>query len=74
MALEPARNRVIIAHEEIPYYMKAMTMPFTVRDISMLRGIGVGDSVRGIVTVKESEVWLDSLTVVVKMSSSEPPH
>jgi Cu/Ag efflux protein CusF len=54
--------------------MKAMTMPFTVRDSSMLRGIEVGDSVRGVVTVKKSEVWLDSLTVVVKMSSLEPPH
>jgi len=71
MALEPARNRVIIAHEEIPHYMKAMTMPFTVRDSSMLRGIEVGDSVRGAVTVQKSGVWLDSLTVIAKMSSPE---
>jgi protein SCO1/2 len=74
MGLDPARNRVIIAHEEIPHYMKAMTMPFTVRDSSMLRGIEVGDSVRGVVTVKKPEVWLDSLTVIAKESSSGVRH
>ncbi len=74
MALDSTRNRVIIAHEEIPHYMKAMTMPFTVRESNVLRGIEVGDSVRGVVTVKKSEVWLDSLTVIVRMSSSEPHH
>jgi protein SCO1/2 len=74
MALEPARNRIIIAHEEIPHYMKAMTMPFTVRDSSVLRGIEVGDSVRGAVIVKKSEVWLDSLTVVARMVCSETRH
>jgi protein SCO1/2 len=74
MALEPARNRVIIAHEEIPHYMKAMTMPFTVRDSSILREIEVGDSVRGVVTVKRSEVWLDSLTVIARTASSETRH
>ena len=74
MALDSARNRVIIAHEEIPHYMKAMTMQFTVRESNMLRGIEVGDSVRGVVTVKKSEVWLDSLILVARMSSSEPHY
>ena len=74
MALEPVRNRIIIAHEEIPHYMKAMTMPFTVRDSSLLRWIEVGDSVLGVVTVKKSEVWLDSLTIVARTGSSETHH
>ena len=74
MELGPARNRVVIAHEEIPHYMKAMTMPFTVRDTSMLQGIEVGDSVRGVVIVKKSEVWLDSLTVIARSASSETPR
>jgi len=71
MALEPARNRVVIAHEEIPHYMKAMTMAFRVRDSSVLQGIEVGDSVRAVVTMKKPEVWLDSLIVIARMSSSE---
>jgi len=74
MELEPSRNRVVIAHEEIPHYMKAMTMPFTVRDSSMLRGIEVGDSVRGVVIVSKSGARLDSLTVVARAASSETAH
>ncbi|MBF8293772.1 MAG: uncharacterized protein HW389_317 [Bacteroidetes bacterium] len=66
MALEPSRNRVIIAHEEIPHFMKAMTMSFTVKDTSLLQGIEVGDSVRGVLAVRRPDLWLDSLAVVRK--------
>jgi Cu/Ag efflux protein CusF len=66
MALEPSRNRVIIAHEEIPHFMKAMTMSFTVKDTSLLHGIEVGDSVRGVLSVRRPDVWLDSLTILRK--------
>ncbi len=69
LALEPARNRIVLAHEEIPHYMKAMTMPFIVRDTILLKGIEVGDSVRGILTVKKSGALLDSLIVFAKSSS-----
>jgi hypothetical protein len=40
----------------------------------MLRGIEVGDSVRGVVSVEKSEAWLDSLTVTARTSPSEPHH
>jgi hypothetical protein len=66
MALETSRNRVIIAHEDIPHFMKAMTMSFTVKDSSLLHGIEVGDSVQGVLAVRRPDVWLDSLTVVGK--------
>jgi len=64
MALEHSRNRVVISHEEIPHFMKAMTMSFTVKDISLLQGIEVGDSVRGVLAVRRPDVWLDSMIVV----------
>jgi protein SCO1/2 len=38
------RARVRIAHEDIPGYMKAMTMPFDVRP-ELLAGVAVGDRV-----------------------------
>lgn len=71
MAIEPARNRIIIAHEEIPNYMKAMTMPFVVRDSSLINGIEVGDSVFGVVARRPSGMWLDSLTVFRSARSSD---
>jgi Cu/Ag efflux protein CusF len=71
IALEPSRNRVIIAHEEIPHFMKAMTMSFTVKDTSLLQGIEVGNSVRGVLEVHRPDVLLDSLTVVGNITSSK---
>ncbi len=39
------RRSVKIAHEEIPGYMKAMTMPFSVGSASQLDGLNEGDAV-----------------------------
>ena len=69
MEIEPARNRIVLAHEEIPHFMKAMTMGFIVRDSLLLKGIEVGDSVQGVLTVTASGRTLDSLIVVAKSSS-----
>jgi len=69
LAVDSSRNRLVIAHEEIPHYMKAMTMAFVVKDTSLLRGVEVGDSVIGVVARRQSEVWIDSITVF----HSEPP-
>lgn len=39
------RKSIKIAHEEIPGYMKAMTMPFGVKSPSLLDGLNEGDAV-----------------------------
>ena len=72
VALEPASSLITLAHEKIPGFMEAMTMPFSVRDTAMLRGIDVGDTVTGVLVVRKPEVWLDSLSVVWKMSPDKP--
>ena len=74
MAVEPSRNRLIIAHEAIPHVMKAMTMPFFVKDSSLMKGVEVGDSVTGVVARRQSDMWLDSLTVVRTLSSPDVRH
>lgn len=42
----PNRAFANIAHEDIPGYMQAMTMPFEFRDASLSAGLSVGDRVR----------------------------
>lgn len=37
---------ITIHHQAVPDYMPEMTMPFSVEDASLLRGISVGDHVR----------------------------
>ena len=72
VALDPKSGLITIAHERMPDFMEAMTMPFTVKDTMLLRGVEVGDSIRGVVIVQRPEIWLDSLFVVWKMPPSEP--
>jgi protein SCO1/2 len=72
VALDPASSLITIAHDKIPGFMEAMTMPFSIKDSALFHGVEVGDSVRGVVAVRRPEIWLDSLTVVWKMPPSEP--
>jgi protein SCO1/2 len=61
MAIDTARLRIVISHEEIPDYMPAMTMPFKVKDRELLRGLSAGDSVGATLAVSRTESWLESL-------------
>ncbi len=61
LGLDLPRQRVTIAHADIPNHMKAMTMAFAIRDTNMLRGIEVGDSVSGVLAMRGHDVWVDSL-------------
>jgi len=66
-AIDSYSGQITIAHGDIPNFMKAMTMPFAVKDTNLFRGISVGDSVRGVLVVQRPEVWLDSLVLIPKM-------
>ncbi len=43
--ITPSGGHIIIEHQEIEGFMGAMTMPFDVRNDTLLRSIAVGDSV-----------------------------
>lgn len=51
--IDVAKKRVSIAHEDIPGFMNAMTMPFDVKDASLLTGLAVGDAVSFSFTVDD---------------------
>jgi protein SCO1/2 len=62
----PSEQRIMIAHEEIPNYMKAMTMPFKVKDTTLLSVVHPGDSVLATLAVSRTESWLASIAVLGK--------
>src|SRR6476659_6529652 len=54
-----AANRMVrIAHEEIPGYMPAMTMPLTVKEAGLLKGLSAGASVQFELTVTDNDSWV----------------
>ncbi|MFP6664079.1 MAG: copper-binding protein [Deltaproteobacteria bacterium] len=56
--VEAARRSVTIAHDEIPGFMEAMTMPFDVRDPALLEGLASGDTVRFELVVQGTHAWI----------------
>ena len=50
-----------IKHEAIPDYMAAMTMPFEVRDASLLRGLNAGDEIGFELVVTKDDSWITSI-------------
>jgi protein SCO1/2 len=62
LAIEAARNEVLIKHDNIQNFMPAMTMPFTVNDPALLSGREPGDLVTATLVVGETRAYLSSLT------------
>jgi protein SCO1/2 len=52
---------VTIAHEAIPGYMEAMSMPFKLRDERLLSEMAEGDRVRATLVVAGLRSWLDDV-------------
>jgi protein SCO1/2 len=69
VAIDSASSRIAISHQEIPGLMKAMTMPFRVKNSSLLKTIVVGDSIEGALVVSKRETYLDTLSVFWKNPS-----
>lgn len=66
VAIDTAKMRITIDHEEIPDYMMAMTMPFKVKDADLLRSVAVGDTIQGVLAVSRTESWLETFSVTGK--------
>ncbi len=55
-------NQVIrIAHEEIPDYMPAMTMPLPVKDPALFNGLSKGDTVQFELAVTKDDSWISHI-------------
>lgn len=67
--VEPENRRVIIAHEAIPGFMDAMTMPFRVKDPGVLATIQAGDSVSFTLSVTAEQSWIDKLVKTSSLTS-----
>jgi protein SCO1/2 len=62
LGVQPERSEVVIKHQDIKGFMPGMTMPFKVRDESLLTGKKPGDLVTATLVVGEVEAYLASLT------------
>ena len=54
-------KKALIAHQDIPGYMEAMTMLLDVKDTNELRGLLPGDAIRFRMLVTDSDGWIDQV-------------
>jgi protein SCO1/2 len=72
LAVRPDRSEVVIAHEDIGDFMRAMTMPFKVREQVLLSGKQPGDLVTATLVVEERDGQLDAYLSVLTTTGHTP--
>ena len=68
-------HQLVIAHEDIPNFMEAMTMPFNAKDDAILTNVAPGNKITFQLHVTETESWIDHiepLDVSQSMASGLP--
>jgi protein SCO1 len=60
LGIDDERRQVLIRHDDIPGFMPAMTMPFSVEDASVLEGRERGDVVRATLVVERTDAAISA--------------
>ena len=63
IGIDRDNRQLIIHHQDIPNYMKSMTMAFAVKDPTVLDRVIVGDHIRATLVVTKTESWLEDIEV-----------
>src|SRR5262245_52874300 len=74
VSVDSANREVTIKHEEVPGYMKAMTMPFSVKDTNELAGLNGGESVSFRMYVTAKDGWIADLRRIPGVLSQGVPE
>jgi protein SCO1 len=77
VSVDRTQLRVTISHGEIPGYMDAMTMPFILKDPSIINDINAGDSIQATVFVSDAQTWLEDVVITkpaTRIPGAEQPN
>lgn len=62
LVVKPETNEVLVRHEDIPGFMPAMTMPYTVKDAAILEDRVAGDLITATLQVAPDRAFLSAIT------------
>src|SRR6266446_5710049 len=77
-SMDPNRNEITLQHDAIPGYMGPMTMPFSVKDIRLLKDLKPHEAVIFQLVVSGQEAYVDAIvpdqkTPATPAAPSKPP-
>ena len=61
LVVKPETNEVLVKHEDIPGFMPAMTMPYTVNDPALLKDKTAGDLINATLVVGTERAYLSTI-------------
>jgi protein SCO1 len=62
LAVESASREILVKHDDIPGFMPAMTMPYTVKDEKLISERAPGDLINATLVVSAGAAWLSAIT------------
>src|SRR5262245_60045461 len=74
LAVDAARKQLTVKHEEITGLMPAMTMPYEVREATLLDGLAPGDLINATLIIETNNAYLSTLKKVGNAPLEKPPE
>jgi hypothetical protein len=73
VSVEKAKQEVTVDAAEIPGFMMAMQMGYSVKNPSLLDSVSPEDQIKADVVVNDQDVWLENIVVVKKADRAKSP-
>jgi hypothetical protein len=73
VSVETAKQQVVVDAAEIPGFMMAMTMGYSVKNPDQLTLLSAEDKITADVVVNGNDVYLENIVVVKKADQAKPP-
>jgi hypothetical protein len=73
VSVEAAKQQVVVDAGDIPGFMSAMTMGYSVKNPNELTPLSPEDKIKADVVVNGNDVYLENIVVVKKADQAKPP-
>jgi hypothetical protein len=73
VSVEKAKEQLVVDAADIPGFMMAMTMGYSVKDPNLLDMVSPEDQIKADVVVNDKDVWLENIVVTKKADPSKAP-
>jgi len=73
VSVNPAGQQVVVDHGDIPGFMSAMTMGYSVKNPNLITPLSPEDQIKADVVVNGDDVYLENIVVVKKAAQPKAP-